>query len=250
MKNWEKNVWGFYNFEIPTKLEKTVSWFVNEGQYLEGDICEFGVFQGRGILAWAMLCKELGLNKKIIGFDSFSGFPPIYHEKDDLIQFEKLHKSGSITKNHFDDTVRLKEIRELIKQTQISVQNISSSGDFSGSQLELLQRKIELLQLDNINLVVGDFDKEMVASACDSICLALFDCDLYESYRLSLMSTLPFLVENGVCYLDEYYSLKFPGAKIAVDEIVSQYKNLKLELMMREPDGFERWHIVNVGNSI
>ena len=95
MKNWEKNVWGFYNFEIPTKLEKTVSWFVSEGQYLEGDICEF-----------------------------------------------------------------------------------------------------------------------------------------------------------GVCYLDEYYSLKFPGAKIAVDEIVSQYKNLKLELMMREPDGFERWHIVNVGNSI
>ena len=121
MKSWEKNVWGIYDFSSSTKLEKTVEWFIDQGSKLPGDICEFGVFKGRGLLAWALLCKELGLSKKVIGFDSFSGFPPIYHNNDSLNKFEMLHKNEIISSDHFEDTIRLKEVREIIKQTEISV---------------------------------------------------------------------------------------------------------------------------------
>jgi len=199
----------------------------------------------RGLLAWALLCKELGLKKRVIGFDSFSGFPPIYHANDSFVNFEMLHNTGAITKDHFEDTVRLKEVRTLIKQTEISVKNISSSEDFSENPVELLRRKIDFSKLDNIDLIVGDFTVDMVEQVCDQVCLAIFDCDLYESYRIALQAMLPHLVTGGICYLDEYYSLKFPGARIAVDEIVKQKKNLELKLVKRELDGFERWHLLN-----
>ena len=41
----------------------------------EGDIFKFGVFRGASLIAIAMLLKQLGSDKKIYGFDSFSGFP-------------------------------------------------------------------------------------------------------------------------------------------------------------------------------
>ena len=180
MRSWEKNVWGIYDFSSSTKLEKTVHWFVNEGSSLDGDICEFGVFKGRGLLAWALLCKELGLKKRVIGFDSFSGFPPIYHANDSLSKFKMLHDTSAITNDHYKDTVRLKEVRGLIKQTEISVKNISSSEDFSENPIDLLRRKIDALELDNIDLIVGDFRIDMVNQACDQVCLAIFDCDFHD----------------------------------------------------------------------
>lgn len=250
MKSWEKNVWGIYDFSSHTKLAKTVAWFIDHGCTLKGDICEFGVFKGKGLLAWALLCKELGVDKKVIGFDSFSGFPPIYHEKDQLEKFGTLHDKGEISTKHYQDSLKLKEIREIIKQVEINVMNISSSEDFSNNTLETLYRKIEMLKLDNIELAVGDFNETMVEKHCDQVCLALFDCDLYESYHISLAATLPRLVAGGVCYLDEYYSLKFPGARIAVNEVINKNQDLKLKLVHTEDDGFERWHITKRSSAL
>ena len=48
-------------------------------------------------------------------------------------------------------------------------------------------------------------------------------------------------MKKGIIYLDEYYSLKFPGAKIATDKFCrekifpNKIKNLK--------EDFERWYI-------
>lgn len=42
---------------------------------MPGDIVEAGVFQGHTLLATALLLRELGSDKKVVGFDSFTGFP-------------------------------------------------------------------------------------------------------------------------------------------------------------------------------
>ena len=42
---------------------------------IEGDIVEFGVFEGGWIERLWQSCNRIGLNKKIIGFDSFEGLP-------------------------------------------------------------------------------------------------------------------------------------------------------------------------------
>ena len=54
----------------------------------DGDIFEFGVYQGGSLISAALLLKEVGSKKTIYGFDSFTGFPS-YSEYDDLNCFRK-----------------------------------------------------------------------------------------------------------------------------------------------------------------
>ena len=56
-----------------------------------------GVFQGKALLGMALLLKKLGSNKKIYGFDTFSGFPPVYTPWDELSYFDEQLKQGIIT---------------------------------------------------------------------------------------------------------------------------------------------------------
>ena len=72
---------------------------------------------------------------------------------------------------------------------------------------------------------------------------AILDCDLYESYHTSLNFIWPKLSDNGYIYLDEYYSLKFPGAMIATDEFF-QTKRQKPICHMKEKGDFERWSVI------
>ena len=48
---------------------------------LNGNIVECGVGSGRGVLAWLYLTREIGPERQIFGFDTFTGYPDI-HEKD------------------------------------------------------------------------------------------------------------------------------------------------------------------------
>lgn len=104
---------------------------------------------------------------------------------------------------------------------ELNEYTLSSSGDFSSTNRELLERKISLLGLTNIVLIDGFFEDSMDDSSLPEIIYATFlDCDLYESYRTTLNKVWPRLNTGGFIYLDEYYSLKFLGARVAVDEFV------------------------------
>lgn len=105
---------------------------------------------------------------------------------------------------------------------------MSSSGDFSSVNKDSLLRKISLLGLKNIVLVDGFFDDSMNDENLPEVIYAAFlDCDLYESYKTTLSRVWPRLNTGGFAYLDEYYSLKFLGAKLAVDGFVNG-KDFKL----------------------
>lgn len=242
--DWEYNVLGVYNYHQPGPYEKYFEFIIENHKILKGDICEAGVFRGRTLLGTAMLLKELGSTKKVWGFDSFAGFPT-YHENDHLDKFNELHASGQIDDELYRKVQLNLEYRALNVQQELNATNISSSGDFSNTSLDALKKKIDYLELDNIELVKGSFYDTMHSSSVvkyPTFCAALLDCDLYLSYHTALPFIWERLERGGYVFLDEYYSLKFPGARIAIDDFFADGLD-KPQMHRLKSKDFERWYV-------
>lgn len=243
-EDWEFNVLGIYNYRKPGPFDALFG-FVRENHHrIEGDLVEAGVFRGSSLVAMGMMLKELGSDKKVYGFDSFAGFPPIYHANDGMEKFEELHSLGRITDQHMDAVRRNLAWRQAMSGIPMNSSNISSSGDFSGTSLDFVKKKIELAGLDNVVLVDGLFSETMApkTEVPSKIMAVLMDCDLYESYLQTFNFVWPRLSSQGMVYLDEYYSLKFAGARIATDEFMVD-RGGKLVKAPQKPGDFERWYI-------
>jgi Macrocin-O-methyltransferase (TylF) len=242
VEDWEFNVLGVYNVNRPGSLEEYFR-FLSENDHIDGDICEVGVFRGRSLIATAMMLKEMGSKKKVYGFDSFAGFPE-YHEYDHLSQFENLHKKGLISDEHYQKYLLNLEFLRVSGKEDIDHKNISSSGNFSLTSRQHVERRLDYLGLDNVILVEGDFAKTMTKDSLKDVRFSacLIDCDIYLSY----MSSLPFvwdrMTKGGYIFLDEYYSLKFPGARIACEEFFKD-KQDKPRQHRQIPGEFERWFV-------
>jgi hypothetical protein len=79
-------------------------------------------------------------------------------------------------------------------------------------------------------------------SSPERLMAALIDCDLYMSYREALPFIWKRLAIGGYVFLDEYYSLKFPGGRIATDEFFERRRD-KPQRHKVEPGDFERWYV-------
>lgn len=244
-QDWEFNVLEIYNYKKSGQYHALFDFVRENHDKIVGDIVEAGVFRGSSLVAMGMLLKEIGSDKKVFGFDSFSGFPQIYDSKDDLSTFEILYQNQEISKGHWDAVQRNILWRNSISGGNVHVGNISSSGDFSRTNLELVRSKIDLVGLDNIVLVDGLFSETMQpeASVPESIMAVLVDCDLYASYKQTLSFSWPRLSPGGMMYLDEYYSLKFPGARIATNEFLKSNSGF-LKMAEHIPGDFERWYLL------
>lgn len=241
-EDWEFGVLGIYNYRRPGKFDQYFGQLAELDQTHEGDLCEVGVFRGASLIAQALFLKEIGSKKKIYGFDSFAGFPE-YHANDDLARFDDLHVSNSITEEQWRKVKLNQEHRGLFVKN-VDATNISSSGNFGDTSYELLMKKIDYLGLDNIVVVKGSFSDTMTAQALPGVkfCAGLVDCDLYVSYRECLPFMWNKLERGGYLYLDEYYSLKFPGAKIATDEFFQGKADQPCQHRKLDND-FERWFV-------
>lgn len=244
-QDWEFNVLDIYNYRKPGQYNTLFDFIRNNHLLIPGDILEAGVFRGKSLLALGMLLKELGSNKRVFGFDSFSGFPPLYHSNDDLITFEKLYYQGKITRGHFDAVQRNITWRKSLSQNEVTSRTISSSGDFSATSLDLVKQKIALVGLDNIVLIGGEFSKSMrdERQQPEKLMAAVMDCDLYQSYKETFRFVWPRLSKGGLIHLDEYYSLKFPGARVATDEFIETHQ-AELIMSTQVLGEFERWSLV------
>ena len=242
--DWEFNVLGIYNYRKPGPLSHYFDYIVEHHDHIDGDICEAGVFKGRSLLATGLLLKELGSSKQVYGYDTFQGFPPIYHGNDDVTKFDYLLKEGKISKEHYAKVKKNQSFRSIDVKTGLSPENISLSGDFSNVRIEDIQHKIEFLDVDNVHLVPGPFSTTMTDTRAypKEIMAALLDCDLYMSYKIALPFIWKQLSIGGYVFLDEYYSLKFPGARFATDEFFENRidKPHKHKLEMGD---FERWYV-------
>lgn len=208
---------------------------------LQGDIGEFGVSRGNSLITTSLLSLETD-NRIIYGFDTFSGFPS-YSNFDNFDFFKSLHEKNKITDQHYQ---RILKNRRYVsaRGDGIKPNEISNSKDFSATSVEIVQKKIEFFSLqDKIKIVVGDFTENLTEKIKDiSFSLILIDSDLYDSYHLILPLIWEKLVPGGYIYLDEYYSLKFPGPRLAVDNFIEKSDSTLIKLI-KLPNwmDFERW---------
>ena len=70
---------------------------------------------------------------------------------------------------------------------------------------------------------------------------ANIDCDLYQGYADCLPFISEYIVRGGFIHLDEYYSLKYPGPKAAVDEFINTTPGMYLVQNQSRPGEFQRW---------
>ena len=245
-KDWEFNILQVYNYQKPGKLDSYFNFIKNNHEKIEGDICEIGVYRGSSLVATALFLKEIGSDKKVWGFDNFSGFPG-YHKYDSLSFFKTLYQQGDISKEHYDQHLLNIQHKEILTGDVLNPSNISTSSDFSGTSRLLLEKKIDYFELDNIEIIDGNFEDTMKSGALKGLkfMASLMDCDLYESHHTALPFVWGKMPVGGYMFLDEYYSLKFPGARIAINKFFLNKLN-KPEMDTHKETDFERWSVKKI----
>ena len=243
--DWEFNKLNIYNYKIKGCYEKYFNFLKNNYKKFNGDIVESGVYRGHTLLSTALLLKELGSDKIVYGFDSFEGFPPLLNKNDQIPKFDNLYKNKLITKHHLESVKKNILLNKIFQKKNLNSHSISKSDNFSSTSLNDIKKKIKFLKLDNIVLVKGMFKTTMANRTIPKKIFACFvDCDLYESYLSTFKFVWPKLEKGGYLQLDEYYSLKFPGARIASNEFFSD-KDVKInKYFSSKTDIFERWSII------
>jgi hypothetical protein len=244
---WEKNYLGIETLKNKGKLFFYLK-FLNSNNFkkLNGDIVEAGVYKGTSLISSALLIKNQKTikRKKVWGYDTFEGFPKV-SELDQPRKFDVLYKKNFIQKNHYMQFLKLKKYHTLLKSKKINTANISTSNNFENANLEILKKKIKLLKIKkNVKLIKGEFKFTMIyeKNLPKKISGGIIDCDLFDGYKISLKNFWPRLSVNGKLFLDEYYSLKFPGPRFAINEFVKQNRNAKL-IKEGITLGFERWSL-------
>lgn len=160
--------------------------------HVNGSIVECGVFNGAGLFTWAHMSniyEPSNHTRKIIGFDTFDGFPGVDERDNTGVLQSKL-------------------------------------GDLRGSSLEQLQVSIEkskaerhLSHIDNIILVQGDF-MQTATDYLDRnrhllVSLLYLDFDLYEPTLHALKTFLPRMPKGAIVAFDELNCDSFPGETLA-----------------------------------
>ena len=160
---------------------------------IDGDIVECGVFKGGSLALITKYAKELSLNSKIIGFDTFEeGFKnPKLTEHDITIKKQKLNFLNNKTTKDFYPTV------DNVKE------NIEIFLNEDPENLILIKGDILKTLKDNDNIP-------------KKISFLRLDTDTYSTTKFELEVLYPKLVKGGVLHIDDYGF--FPGVKKAVDD--------------------------------
>lgn len=170
-----------------------------------GCIMEFGVRWGRNLALFEVLrCyyEPFNYSRKIIGFDTFEGFPQISCQ-DGMAESVKVGNL-KVTEDYVSYLNQLLEIHENLAPRS----NIKKFSLIKGNALETLPKYLK----DNPETVIS---------------FAYFDFDLYEPTKKCLNLIKSHLTKGSVVGFDEFYLREFPGETIAVKETFG-FNNIKL----------------------
>lgn len=153
------------------------------------DVAECGVYRGSSLVPMAIYLRQKGSPKRVLGFDSFEGFP-------ESIQID-LELGGA------------------------NLDSDKKVGGLSETSLELVQSKVDRFDLTNVELVKGYFKESLQRYRDHQFSFVHLDCDMYSSYKECLEFFYPRLTSSGVLLLDEYNDPAWPGCNRAVDDFLS-----------------------------
>jgi len=164
---------------------------------IQGDIIEGGVNWGGGLMWFAQISASLepvNFQRRIVGFDTFSGFESI-NEKDSKGVSNTEMKKGGFAADSYEDLLY---------------------------NIELFDQNRFINHIPKVKLVKGDVAKtipEFLESNPQQIVSLLhLDFDLYEPTKITLENILPRMPKGAVIVFDELNNLSWPGETVAVLE--------------------------------
>jgi hypothetical protein len=167
---------------------------------VNGSVVECGVFAGGGLMSWyhfSAILEPYNHSRRVIGFDTFSGFPGI-DAKDQEGSSHHL-QSGAFSIN---DSV------------QQEIEGVTGVHD----------RNRPIGHISKIELVAGDATETIPRYVNENrhllISLLYLDFDLYAPTKVALEHLLPRVVAGGVVAFDELNCADFPGETVALMEMV------------------------------
>lgn len=173
---------------------------------VSGVVFEFGTRWGQNLALFSALrgiYEPFNRHRKIVGFDTFTGFPEITPEDGDS---ELMFKGNlTLTENYYE---YLKEIMEYHEQEN------------------------PLSHIKKYELVKGDANLEIVKYFKDHpetiVALAFFDFDIYKPTKKCLEEIKPHLVKGSILAFDEVNDPDSPGETLALDEVFG-LNNIRLK---------------------
>lgn len=169
-------------------------------QQINGSVIEIGVHRGASLMTWAHLSsiyEPVNYLRKIIGFDTFQGFPSI-SKKDQVGTSEHLTLGG------FDSNNAEKDLKDAIELYDVNrlMNHISKIEIIKGNVEHTLSAYLE----SNPHLLVS---------------LLHLDADLYEPTKIALDLLLPRMPKGAIILFDELNMKLFPGETTALLETLS-----------------------------
>jgi len=173
---------------------------------VQGIVIEFGTRWGQNLALFSAMrgiYEPFNRHRKIVGFDTFAGFPAIAPEDGES---------------------------EIMKLGMASVTN--GYADYLGQLLNLHEQANPLAHITKHELCIGDataeIDRYLKEHPETIIALAYFDFDLYEPTRKCLEAIKPRLVKGSVVGFDELNDPDSPGETLALSEVFG-LNNIKLK---------------------
>ena len=179
-----------------------------------GSIVECGVYKGNSLMLYYTLSsiyEPYNLSRKIIGFDTFEGFPSISEKDGDY------RKQGELNSGNYE--------------------TICKWGG-GGGELGLHDKNRPIGHLKKLELVKGDACITIPEYVKNNphlvISLLYLDFDLYEPTKAALQYLLPLVPKGGIVGFDELNDKRNQGETIAMREVIG-IGNVNLRKFTYEP---------------
>lgn len=161
-------------------------------------------------MAFAKLCAGfdfLGFDRKIVGFDTFEGFPHLSEKDRQSVGNEELKVGGF---RSFMDIEQ--ELQDCIKE-------------FDENRLINQGEKIQLIKGDACQTIPRYIEE----NPHTLISLLYLDFDLYEPTKVALEYLAPRVARGGIIAFDEINDERWKGESIAAFEYFGNFNRCKLQ---------------------
>ncbi len=181
----------FLLYGVPRRFTKILAKYELFKQVinLPGDIVECGVFKGTGVLYWAKLLEIFNPYsvRRVVGFDTFEGYPSLKHESDMTASEEFIAKS--------------------------SYTGVLPSQIIQIAETLNLSSRIELVKGDAVKTI----PEYVKLNPGFRIALLNLDFDIYDPTIVALENLYPLVVPRGIITFDEYAKKEW-SESTAIDE--------------------------------